>query len=311
MNKTEEFILNNYKNMSRKDIAKYLNIPCVNVTYYLRKHGLVDKKNKFSNEDIEYMKEHYLDMTYKDIAIKLGYTERQIRGKINYMGLTKNRKINNNYFENIDTSMKAYFLGYIFADGWIVINPQNKNYEFGMELQSQDKYILEKLNNELGGQNIIYHHKAHKQEICGQICQKGESDVLRVYSKKLVLDLYNNGIDTNKSSKRTYPVVKDEFFFDFLRGYIDGDGCYWKYKNHYYLHITCATDSILKYIQNKLSLYNIKTQIYKETDKKYRLFCSNISSMEILVNLLYPNKDVLCLTRKYERIKSYLTSLAA
>lgn len=311
MNKYEEFILNNYKNMNRQDMAKYLNIPVGNVIYYLRKNNLVNRKLKFSNEDIDYMKQNYLNMSYKEIGDHLGYTERQIRGKINNMGLFKNRKINDDYFDNIDTSLKAYFLGFIFADGWIVINPENHNYEFGIELQSQDKYVLEKLNNELGGQNIIYHHESRVINICGKNRQKNESDELRIYSKKLVLGLNSNGIETNKTLKRTYPIVNDKFFFDFLRGYIDGDGCYWKNKKNYYLHITCATDSVLRYIQNKLDSYNIKTQIYQERDRKYRLVCSNICSMKTLVNLLYPTKDIFCLTRKFEKIKSYLTSLAA
>lgn len=39
-------------------------------------------KTIFTNEDIDYMKNHYLDMSYKAIGDVLGFSERQIRGKI-------------------------------------------------------------------------------------------------------------------------------------------------------------------------------------------------------------------------------------
>jgi len=311
MNTIEQFILKNHSTMSRQEMADILNVSVLNITYYLRKNNLVKKKLKFSQDDIEYMHDHYLDMTYKEIANHLGYTERQIRGKINNFHWPKTRRINSHYFDEIDNGLKAYFLGFIFADGWIIFNEENYNYEFGMQLQSEDDYILKRLNEELGGLNIITYNEPYTHEICGQICHTGEMAKLRVYSKPLVLGLMKNGIATNKTLKHIHPIVKDEFFFDFLRGYIDGDGCYWKYKNHYYLHITCATDTVLKYIQNVLFSYNIETKIYQETERKYRLICMNITEMSKLIPLLYPNENVFCLSRKYERIKSYLIGPAA
>ena len=267
-------------------------------------------KQIFSDDDIFYMKEHYLEYSYKEIANTLGFTERQVRGKINNMGLTKVRKINDHYFDIIDTPLKAYFLGYIFANGWIIYSPQRRNYEFGMSLQSKDKYILEKINTELGGLNDIKHIKPRDKIINGNIAHSKSQDCLRIYSKNIVLGLMNNGIVENKSTKDDYPIVSDDLFFDFLRGYIDGDGCFYKYKKYYYLHITCGSNKILKYIQNKLLSYGIVTHLYKEKDKKYRLMCVNIDEMSKLIPLLYYNNDVFCLLRKKQRIESYLGSAA-
>lgn len=309
-NKDELYVVENYHNKTIKDISNILKISPGMVQYYAKKNNL-NKKFVFSDDEKQYMKDHYLNMGYKQIADYLGYTERQIRGCINHMGLTKNRKINDEYFNNIDTSEKAYYIGFIYADGWIVYNENNRNYEFGMELQSCDKYILEDLNNRLGGQNIIYHNNPKETVIDGHIAHSNHSDILRIYSKKLVLGLMNNGICTNKSQKSTFPNISDDLFSDFLRGYIDGDGCYWKYKNHYYMHITSANDSILKHIQERLDLLDIETRIYKEKDRKYRLMCVNLPSMKNLVNFLYYSDDVLCLSRKYNKIKSYLEGSAA
>lgn len=309
-NENEIYIINHYSEMSTRQIANELHLSIGQVEYYVRKNHLRKGKFKFSEKENKFMQEHYLDMGYKEIASILGYTERQIRGRINNMNLTKIRKINSKYFNKINTPLKAYFLGFIFADGWVVYNEKTRNYELGMELQSKDVYILEKLNEELGGLNIIYHSEPHIGYINEHESHSGHTDYLRVYSKQLVLDLINHGIETNKTKKEIYPIVSDDLFFDFLRGYIDGDGCYWNFKGNYYLHITCSFPNILNYLKDKLDTYGIKTGVYKEKDGKYRLMCTSIESMKRLIPLLYYSPDVFCLERKYDRIKSYLYGLA-
>ena len=250
-------------------------------------------------------------MPYREIANILGFTEKQIRGRINNMGLTKNRKVNSDYFKTIDCSLKAYLLGFIYADGWVVCNSKTSNYEFGMQLQSQDRYILEKINEVLGGSNIIYHEDPCDKIINGVTTRSGHSDVLRVYSKQLVYNLISNGIETNKSSKDIFPIVKDELFFDFLRGYIDGDGCFSISKNHITCHITCNSVVPLKYIGDKLKTdYKINSTIYSENEHKNRIYIS-ISNMKEFVNHLYYRDDLFCLKRKYEIVKSLINGLAA
>jgi intein-encoded DNA endonuclease-like protein len=127
-----------------------------------------------------------------------------------------------------------------------------------------------------------------------------------VYSKQLVCDLAKQGIETNKSLKDTIPLVDDSLFFDFLRGYIDGDGCYYVDNNHTYMHITCGNRVPLEYVQNKLEQFNIKTKIYTESDRKYRLMCTSFNEMNKLINCLYYKDDLFCLQRKYEKIKHFL-----
>lgn len=266
-------------------------------------------KSIYTKEMLDYMIANYQTMEYSEIGKHLGLTSKQVRTKMSQLGYRKNRTFNNRYFEHIDNSTKAYYLGFIFADGWICANSKPRNYEFGMELQSGDRYILDKLNEELGGIHKIYHTEPSKVIICGKEVNRGHSDTLRVYSKPLVMDLMSHGIETNKSQKDVIPNVSDEFFFDFLRGYIDGDGCYWntiQRPNDIYMHITCASKVVLEYLQKRLKNYEIKTQIYTETDKKHRLMCTNYNDMHSLINKMYYSDDVICLERKRKLIEKYL-----
>ena len=90
-------------------------------------------KKIFTDEQEKFMINNYLTMSYKEIGEKLGFTERQIRGRLNNMGYTKIRKINDHYFDIIDIPLKAYLLGFIYADGWVYHNENTRNYEFGIQ----------------------------------------------------------------------------------------------------------------------------------------------------------------------------------
>lgn len=304
----EQFIKDNYMTMTQKELAKALgeNITASNIQHWLRKNNLWKEKYMFSNEIIKFMIDNYQTMNYSEIAKHVGLTERQVRGKLNNMGYTKIREFNKSYFHNIDSELKAYFLGFMFADGWVIYNETKANYEFGMELQSGDKYILESLNNELGGVHMITHSNPTQRVICGVLSNIGHMDKLRIYSKEFVEDLMNCGIVPNKTYNYKIPKFPMEYFFDFLRGYIDGDGCYHYNKNHIYMSLTCASEDVLNWIQSILITYNISTSVYKEKEYKYRLTCTNNDSMRTLIKLMYHNNCTLYLTRKYNKIKPLL-----
>lgn len=306
MNDKEKFIKQNYLNMTQKEMAKQLGISKSSIEYYIRKNNLYTKKDLFPQWKIDYMINNYKNMSYKEIGDYIGLTERQVRGKLNNMGYSKLRKFNKHYFDVIDSDIKAYFLGFIFADGWVVKSVQNRTYELGISIQSQDKYLLDCLNQELGGVHIINHEEPTIRIIDGIKANIHPMDTIRVYSKNIVEALIKHNIVPNKTKFDLYPIVSDEYFFDFLRGYIDGDGCFYNYNGGVVCSITCASKAPLEWIYDKLLLYGIKTQVYKEKDRKYKLFCSNNESMKKLVNLLYHQNFSFCLKRKYVKIKSFL-----
>ena len=259
----------------------------------------------FDNKQLEFIENNYKEITYEEMS-KLELFESlngtQIKNKARAMGLSKRRKFNDGFFEKINTKEKAYWLGFIYADGYIVYNEDIGNYELGIELHEKDAYILNSLNKLFGNKHIIKFREReisfNRYEYISKIAS------LRIYSKKVCDDLIANGIVTNKTKSLTYPIVDNDVFFHFLRGFFDGDGCLYNNINgHKFIHFTNSNDIFLKYISNVLLKYDINSKVYKEKDKKFRLVLNKYHS-EKLLNYLYKDSDELKLVRKYHKYKS-------
>ena len=96
------------------------------------------KRNRIVTEDIiNFTREYNLIISVKKVSRDI-----------------KNIDFNDNYFENIDTEEKAYFLGLIYSDG--NVRERNGKYYLNIELKREDKYILEKFASELRCGNKIY-----------------------------------------------------------------------------------------------------------------------------------------------------------
>lgn len=214
------------------------------------------------------------------------------------------------YFKYIDCPAKAYWLGFLYADGWVVYNEQRRKYECNIQLQAGDLAILQDLNNRLGGiHHIEFQHREFKILNNPEISTT-DSYTLRIFSKEIVEDLISHNILPNKTQSPIYPIVDKELFFDFLRGYIDGDGCiyYNSKKNALAVHITGAHEDVFKYIQSVLyEDYNISSGIYNETDRKYRIMLTGKNAIKLL-EFIYRNTSAPKLERKYNK---YLTIKAA
>lgn len=143
-------------------------------------------------------------------------------------GITKNKakKINHflkeDYFKNIDSEAKAYFLGLMKTDGYVK-NYKGDSYTIGISLKESDKEILEKFKQELNLSSSLYHDKRPKKE----------AYVLEFTSEQMAKDLKYFDI----IPKKTYflddihlELIPKEFQRHYLRGLLDGDGAVFKEK---------------------------------------------------------------------------------
>ena len=156
---------------------------------------------------------------------------------------------NENYFETIDSEEKAYWLGFLYADGCIVNDNTNKQYKVVLTLNENDKEHVELFRKCLNSNNPI-------RRVCSKLGDKEYfSSQFYIYSKKMVNDLYNNGCIQNKSLVLKPPTITDNLVGHFIRGYFDGDGSiYYDEKRDRYIFSILGTNEVLSWICNKIGI---------------------------------------------------------
>lgn len=123
--------------------------------------------------------------------------------------------VDDNYFEVIDTAEKAYWLGFIYADGWLLSNED----KIGITLCKEDECHLEAFKKAVKSKSPI---KTYNQ-IGGYA--NGEDYVrILITSKKMKQDLIKHGVLIQKTEILEFPNLDKELYNHFIRGYFDGDG---------------------------------------------------------------------------------------
>lgn len=266
---------------------------------------------KWTEENIEFLKNNYGILSLSEIAKCLNTTKSSIACKSTRLGLTKKNNGNVNIFEKINTEESAYWLGFIYADGYIVKNIKDKNhcnYELGIELNSIDIKHLSKFNSifnnyykiESKVKNMNSIDILNNKEISHRT---HETCLIRIYNKKIVEDLINNDLVQNKTNSDIFPKIEDdEMFLHFLRGYIDGDGSYVIDKNgRIKISIAGNNEKCFIYILKRLrDKYNINGNYYKDRSC-FKLQISKKEDVLKLIDLLFDNANIY-LDRKFEKI---------
>src|SRR6478609_846753 len=124
-------------------------------------------------------------------------------------------KLNEDYFQDINTEKKAYFLGLILADGCV------HKRRLTISLQEEDRYILEKFIRELKFTGNLYKIKPRNPN------HKIQYN-LTIVSEKIIKDLNRLGIIERKSLVVKFPKIDDNLIVHFIRGVFDGDGSVFK-----------------------------------------------------------------------------------
>ncbi|MEJ2252392.1 MAG: LAGLIDADG family homing endonuclease [Candidatus Lokiarchaeota archaeon] len=141
--------------------------------------------------------------------------------------------LNLDYFKVINTKEKAYWLGFLYADGYIGRRKINKKvlYRVGIALKKRDKKVIERFCKKIGG-----NPKFIKNEKIKSISGKYITLVrFRFVNNKFAKNLIRCGVfpGKGKALKLKLPnfvrneLTKKEIFrlyLAFLLGYYDGDG---------------------------------------------------------------------------------------
>jgi len=214
-------------------------------------------------------------------------------------------------FENIDSHDKAYWLGFLFADG----NISNKKGKDGktkgitieLSIKEEDYYHLRNFSQ------FIKSNYPVKKKIVKLNDKSFVEYRISIGSVKMGKDLISHGCIPNKSLILEYPKdLDDEYFGSFLCGYWDGDGCIScgidSKKRFYNIVDMLGTFEFLSVIENKLNSLGIKTRrgVVASKSRAFILEISNHSHADFY-NLIY-NKSSYMLGRKFDKFRYMLDS---
>jgi hypothetical protein len=207
-----------------------------------------------------------------------------------------NRKYSFNqfFFETIDTEAKAYWLGFIMADGGIDTTGRSK--QLFIKLKLDDIFHLEKFKKALDSNHPI---KISSSLVFGG---KFYSAKIRICSYKLVDDLAKYKIIQNKTDKIRFPDIRSDLINHFIRGYFDGDGSISivKSTNQKQINIIGKNYEFIKDFQHYLTK-NCDINLLKinKTKNLFKISYGGNINIEKIGNFLYNNASIYLERKKY------------
>lgn len=217
---------------------------------------------------------------------------------------------NTRYFQEINTNTKAYYLGFIAADGCIQ-QITSSSMGLSITLNIKDKMILDKLKEEIGCEHRIYtfsRPQTFNPNVISNFCR------FQLCNKELVEDIQKYGI-TKRKSLTIGNIIKNipkEHRKSFILGYFDGDGSvilgkgqmlfskrrqeYYQVKTKRIQIIIRGTKEFLEGIPDEIGLIQYSIKKY---DSTYKLTFS-LKSEVLKFFSIYKNNSIY-LKRKYDR----------
>jgi len=216
-----------------------------------------------------------------------------IRERIKKYNL-KYQNVDINFFK-LDNEISNYILGYWLADGCIMKKKSGGSY---FSIVSKDIEQLEKI-------------KAFMQ-IKTKLYKNSGAYEIRVANKELISSLEYLGATERKTHSIEINDIKynPNYFYDFLRGYFDGDGCITIQNKRYFAGAKfTGSKTIIQSLHNIL-IKEYNCRVYKDDridkDNCYYLELNGKNAKSLLRNM-YNNSPKIFLERKYQRYLKFVT----
>jgi len=235
---------------------------------------LMEQYNKgFSMDELAQIYDIASATTVKEIIRKQGGTLRTIK---------ESKFINSNYFDSIDSAIKAYILGFIYTDGCVCVRKDGPALLSITQLEEQH-ILMSSILQELKSNNAQL-HKDREKSCRVQIADQHLCETLMTYGVVVRKGLRADPTDT-------FNKIPPEYYKDFIRGIVDGDGSIYINPNkptiiNLTISGTYATcDGIQKVLNAKLGLTG--GSIYHNVNKSYHLEYCGGQQVRKIIQYLY------------------------
>ncbi len=212
-----------------------------------------------------------------------------LRSISDYVGYSK-YNFDRSFFEKIDNSIKAYWLGVLIADGYI-----DGKYKVRLHLSKKDKDWLELFKGDLKSSNLPLRYSSRRK--------KNDMVYMQINCRKVVDDLKKYGCVQNKTGREIFPDIPEQFFSDFIRGIFDGDGSAGFYKdkrNSWQPHFRlCGGKDLLRKTKEVLiKKSGVNNNKIREYNGIFVLGFAGFRQVKRICDFIYYEENVRCLLRK-------------
>lgn len=233
---------------------------------------------KWTNEEDEIIRKYYPKNGANAVHEILPNRElKSIQQRAFKLGV-KYLQYNKEFFDKIDTIEKAYWLGFLYADGYVTHDNR-----WGVELGYEDYNHLQNLLNAFG-----YNGDLKTRERNGVV-----SCSFTINNKQMTSSLISNGVVPNKTCCLEFPnidIVSKNLLSHFIRGFFDGDGC---------VYLT----------RNKRPRKDRGNKIYERICKGINFVCKSESFTNDLIRILNDNGiNLRCTINKRDNLYTITTS---
>lgn len=215
----------------------------------------------------------------------------------------KSRKYNcdETFFDVIDSEEKAYWLGFIYADGYINKRKDSAVLRIGISITESDSNHLEKFKKAIKTDAPIHHYTVVQGYKVGtKYCR------IIISNDHVARSLIKHGCVEHKSNIVQPPIgLPEDLIRHFIRGFMDGNGSITRTSKQDYSISFTSTDSVLLWIMNHLKQHDIIKRDYPLSKRKPEHIVSGFEfggnrQTKRFLDYIYQNATV-WLDRKYQR----------
>ena len=303
-----EYLIDNYCYKTNSEIGEKVGKSSQAVSYKAFELSLSINDN-WSDDEINIIKINYLNKTMNELQQLLPKrTKGDILACCHKLGLTRLKKTCvRDFFNIIDTEEKAYWLGFIFADGYISFSESNIKkgqlagaYCVGIKLKISDKNHLKKFNKSINGNYKVFEETAYPD---GFRKKKTKSAKILVYSQQMYDDL-NQYFERDKTYTAKFPDIPEHLMKHFIRGYFDGDGCFTFTQKTFEIGFAGASIDFHTGLKNTLEQNKFKPWVNSEINKygteMYYIRLNRSEDKRRFLDWIYGDCNIY-LDRKYQK----------
>lgn len=219
------------KGFNKKEIRELTGISSEALNRRIKENDWSARKKRTSGltqQELNEIKEKYdkgilIEELSKEYHISLkNLADRVANGKWTKKPRKTQYNCDETYFDKIDTEHKAYWLGFLFADGYILSKRErgrNESQSFGFSINIKDIELFEKFK-----QDLKSNHPVNIYSSSSNFSHGGDFGRILVTSQHMVDCLKSYGMIEHKTTVLKMPNLPQELVPHFIRGYSDGDG---------------------------------------------------------------------------------------